>query len=64
MSKAKNTVCDMEAYSIAKVCKIYGFDFVSYKYISDNGDANDWKQNHNKGIEKFLEKLKEDFKVS
>jgi nucleoside phosphorylase len=54
----------MEAYSIAKVCKIYGFDFVSYKFISDNGDANDWKKNHNKGIAKFLEKLKEDYKVS
>ena len=55
---------DMEAYSIAKVCKIYGFDFTSYKFISDNGDANDWKKNHNKGIELFLQKLKEDFKVS
>ena len=64
MNKAKNTVCDMEAYAIAKVCKIYGFDFVAYKYISDNGNANDWKKNHNKGIEQFLEKLKEDYKVS
>lgn len=63
-SKAKRSVCDMEAYSIAKVCKIYGFDFVSYKFISDNGDANDWKKNHNKGINLFLEKLKEDYKVS
>lgn len=63
-SNTKRSVCDMEAYSIAKVCKIYGFDFVSYKFISDNGDANDWKKNHNKGIAKFLEKLKEDFKVS
>ena len=59
-----SVICDMESYSIAKVCKIYGFDFTSYKYISDSGDANDWKQNHNKGIEIFLEKLKEDFKVS
>lgn len=63
-TKPTHSACDMEAYSIAKVCKIYGFDFVAYKYISDNGDANDWKKNHNKGIETFLEKLKEDYKVS
>jgi adenosylhomocysteine nucleosidase len=57
-------ICDMEAYSIAKVCKIYGFDFTSYKYISDNGDPIDWVQNHKKGIDLFLQKLKEDFKLS
>ena len=55
---------DMEAYAIAKVCKIYGFDFTAYKYISDNGSHEDWENNHNKGIELFLQKLKEDFKVS
>ena len=64
INKAKNTVCDMEAYSIAKVCKIFGFNFVAYKFISDNGDANDWKKNHNKGIEQFLERLKEEYKVA
>ena len=62
-SNTKRSVCDMEAYSIAKVCKIYGFDFVSYKFISDNGDANDWKKNHNKGIQKFLQKLKDHFRA-
>lgn len=62
-SNVKDAICDMEAYSIAKVCKIYGFNLVAYKYISDKGDANDWKKNHNKGIEKFLERLKEDFKI-
>jgi len=50
-------ICDMEAYSIAKVCKIYGFDFTSYKYISDNGNPDDWSENHNKGIQQFLEIL-------
>ncbi len=59
-----SVICDMESYSIAKVCKIYGFDFTSYKYISDSGNHNDWTENHNKGIELFLEKLKEDYKVS
>jgi adenosylhomocysteine nucleosidase len=55
---------DMEAYSIAKVCKIYGFDFTAYKYISDSGNHTDWENNHNKGIELFLQKLKDDYKVS
>ena len=62
--KTPLVVHDMEAYSIAKVCKIYGFDFTSYKYISDSGNHIDWENNHNKGIELFLQKLKEDYKVS
>jgi adenosylhomocysteine nucleosidase len=52
-----SVICDMEAYSIAKVCKIYGFDFTAYKYVSDNGNPGDWEANHNKGIELFLEAL-------
>ena len=47
-------VFDMEAYSIAKVCKIYGFDFRAYKYISDSGDSTDWEANHRKGADLFL----------
>jgi nucleoside phosphorylase len=54
----------MEAYSIAKVCKIYGFDFTAYKFISDDGNHEDWTKNHNKGIELFLQQLKDDFKIS
>ncbi len=53
-----SVICDMEAYSIAKVCKIYGFDFTAYKYVSDSGNPDDWQVNHNKGIEMFLDKLK------
>ena len=51
-------VYDMESYSIAKVCKIYGFDFTAYKYVSDSGNPDDWEMNHNKGIEMFLNQLK------
>jgi adenosylhomocysteine nucleosidase len=51
------SVVDMEAYSIAKVCKIFGFDFVSYKFISDDGNANDWEQNHMNGAKLFSEVL-------
>jgi nucleoside phosphorylase len=47
----------MEAYSIAKVCKLNRFDFVAYKYISDSGTSDDWDTNHSKGIDKFLEVL-------
>jgi len=52
-----SVICDMEAYSIAKVCKIYGFEFTSYKYVSDNGNPDDWETNHNKGIELFKKTL-------
>jgi adenosylhomocysteine nucleosidase len=52
-------IVDMEAYSIAKVCKIFGFDFTSYKFVSDNGDADDWKQNHMNGIDLFMKVLNE-----
>jgi adenosylhomocysteine nucleosidase len=54
-------IFDMEAYSIAKVCKMYGFNFTAYKYISDGGDVNDWEANHQKGAQLFLEKLKQDY---
>ena len=62
--KKPSELCDMEAYSIAKVCKIYGFDFTAYKFVSDSGEPIDWIENHKKGIHLFLDKLKEDFKVS
>ena len=51
-------IFDMEAYAIAKVCKINGFDFTAYKYISDGGDTAEWEANHAKGAKLFLEQLK------
>ncbi len=51
-------VVDMEAYAIAKVCYLNKIDFVSYKYITDEGDASDWKKNCNKGIKEFKKVLK------
>jgi adenosylhomocysteine nucleosidase len=50
-------IFDMEAYAIAKVCKIYGFDFMAYKYISDGGDTAEWEANHAKGAKLFIEQL-------
>ena len=46
-------VVDMEAYALAKVCKNLEIDFVSYKYISDDGNADDWEKNCGKGIIEF-----------
>jgi adenosylhomocysteine nucleosidase len=59
--KPQYEVNDMEAYGIAKVCRIFGFDFFAYKFISDSGDAHDWKDNHHLGIEQFKELLVKEF---
>ncbi len=56
-SKNPKGIFDMEAYAIAKVCKIYGFDFRAYKYISDGGDVTDWEENHSKGASLFITEL-------
>ncbi len=40
-------VVDMEAYAIAKVCKLENIEFKCFKYISDNADKNadnDWNK--------------------
>jgi len=52
-------IVDMEAYSIAKVCKIFGFDFTAYKFVSDDGNADEWEQNHMNGADLFKEVLNE-----
>jgi len=51
-------VVDMESYALAKVCKRLDIDFVSYKYISDDGNADDWEKNCGIGVDKFMEVLK------
>ena len=50
-------VVDMEAYALAKTCRNFEIDFVSYKYISDDGDAEDWEKNCSKGFEEFKKVL-------
>lgn len=49
---------DMEGYALAKVARRFQKPFYSYKYVSDSGDADDWKANVAKGSELFLEKVK------
>jgi adenosylhomocysteine nucleosidase len=51
---------DMEAYAIAKVCKVFGKPFECYKYLSDFADENaaeHWNENVARGAEKFLKIL-------
>jgi len=52
-------VVDMEAYALAKTCRNFGIDFVSYKYISDDGNAGDWEKNCGKGVGEFKKLLNE-----
>ena len=58
----KVDVVDMEAYALAKVCKLEKISFRCFKFISDNADetANiDWVENCKKGAKLFEHKLKE-----
>ena len=53
-------VVDMEAYAIAKACRLAGVDFVSYKYITDGAGedaAAQWTENCKKGAAKFYDVL-------
>ena len=50
-------VVDMESYALAKVCWINKIDFVSYKYISDDGNADEWEKNCGKGVKEFKKVL-------
>lgn len=49
----KHEIIDMEAYALARVCKEFHIPFHCYKYISDSGSADDWRNNHNKGASLF-----------
>ncbi|MDA7770536.1 5'-methylthioadenosine/S-adenosylhomocysteine nucleosidase [Candidatus Pelagibacter sp.] len=52
----KVDVVDMEAYAIAKVCKLEKIEFRCFKYISDNADHNanlDWNKNLVLGVNAF-----------
>ena len=50
-------IVDMESYALAKTCRNLEIDFVSYKYISDDGNADDWEKNCSKGVEEFKKVL-------
>tara|TARA_B100000902_G_scaffold232183_1_gene220158 strand:- start:271 stop:795 length:525 start_codon:yes stop_codon:yes gene_type:complete len=51
---------DMEAYALAKVCKLEGIKFRCFKYISDKADDTasiDWLENCKKGAKLFHTKI-------
>ena len=50
-------VVDMEAYALAHVCRQMNIDFRCFKYISDSGDIDEWKQNVSDGCKIFEEKM-------
>jgi adenosylhomocysteine nucleosidase len=41
----KVDVFDMECFALAKVCNEFDIPFRSIKWVSDNGNGNDWKEN-------------------
>jgi len=60
----KVDVVDMEAYAIAKVCKLEKIEFKCFKYISDNADKNannDWKKNLISGAQAFSKFINKEF---
>jgi len=55
---AEYDVADMEAYALASVCEEYKIRFRCFKYISDEGNADQWEENCKKGVELFKEYVK------
>jgi len=49
----KCSIFDMEVFAIAKVCHHNKIPFTSYKWVSDNGDGHDWKENCKINFEKL-----------
>ena len=55
---AEYDVADMEAYALASVCEEYKIPFRCFKYITDEGNADQWEENCKKGVELFKEYVK------
>ncbi len=58
-NKKNFEIVDMEAYALAKVCQDHGVKFRCFKFISDGGDPDEWKENVSKGSVLFANKLKQ-----
>ena len=55
----------MEAYALAKICKLENIDFVCIKYISDGADtsaADDWNAALNDSAKKLFNEYQQNFK--
>lgn len=53
----KCSIFEMELYSVAKVCREFNVPIVSYKWVSDDGEAQDWVENCKLGYDKFQERF-------
>tara|TARA_B100000287_G_C20421590_1_gene697754 strand:+ start:264 stop:833 length:570 start_codon:yes stop_codon:yes gene_type:complete len=51
-------VIDMELYSIAFCCKKMNIKLISIKWISDDGNSNNWRKNNDVGFLRFKRLLK------
>lgn len=49
----KSDIFEMELYSVVKVCKEFNKPVISYKWVSDDGGVEDWKENCKAGFERF-----------
>ena len=58
----KCSIFDMECFALAKICHRFNLKFQSYKWVSDNGDGSDWKENCRIGFKKTLDILSDEFK--
>ena len=61
--KLLTDLVDMEAYALAKICKLSKVNFICYKYISDNANSEasgDWNENLKKGALAFSKLLKDE----
>ena len=57
----KTDIVDMEAFAIAKVCKLKNIDFRCFKFISDNANSeakDDWVDNVSLGAKLFIERIR------
>ena len=57
----KCDIVDMELYSIAWVCMKLNKKLASFKWISDDGESSDWKENAALGFEAFKIRFKEKY---
>ena len=56
----KTDIVDMEAFAIAKVCKLKNISFRCFKFISDNANdeaKDDWVDNVSLGAKLFIERM-------
>lgn len=50
-------VVEMEAYALAKICRLEGIEFMAVKYVTDGADSGapaDWTANHPRAAAAFL----------